>query len=119
MRAYSTDLRERIVRAVEAGTPRGEVARRFAVSPTTVRRYLRQRRQSGDLTPRRSPGRPPRIGPAQAAALRDLVARHPDATLAEHCARWEQATGQRISVATMSRAIRKQAITIKKSPARR
>jgi len=46
------------------------------------------------------------------------VATHPDATLAQHCAVWDQAHGVRVSVATMSRVIRRLGITVKKSPAR-
>ncbi len=96
-----------------------EVARVFAVSPRTVRRYLVQQRQGGDLTPGQSPGRPPMIGSDQAPALQAQVATHSDATLAEHCTIWEQEQGVRVSVATMSRAIRALAITVKKSPLRR
>jgi transposase len=47
------------------------------------------------------------------------VARHPDATLAEHCAQWARDQGARMSVATMSRAIRRVGITLKKRPPRR
>jgi len=88
MKAYPAELRTRIVVAVAGGLSRAEVARRFTVDVRTVRRYLTQQRQTGDLTPRRSPGRTPRIGPDQAAAMRAQVAAHPDATLAEHCTLW-------------------------------
>lgn len=115
MKAYPVELRTRIVQAVAAGTPRREVARLFIVSPRTIRRYSAEHRQSGDLTPGTSPGRPPTMGPDHAAALRTQVAAHPDATLADHCARWEQDQGVRVSVATMSRAIRRLGITVKKS----
>jgi transposase len=50
--------------------------------------------------------------------LQAQVAAAPDATLAQHCARWEAAQGVRVSVATMSRALRRLGITLKKSPAR-
>ncbi len=119
MKAYPAELRIRIVRAVEFGMAQTEVARLFAVSPRTIRRYLVQARQGGDLTPGQSPGRPPPIGPAQAAALHAQVAAHPDATLAEHCAIWQRQQGVSVSVATMSRTIQRLAITIKKSPVRR
>ena len=52
MRAYSVDLRERIIAAVDAGQARREVARRFDVSPATIGNYLRLRRQTGGLAPR-------------------------------------------------------------------
>lgn len=96
-----------------------EAARVFAVSTRTIRRYLIGHRAGGDLTPGQSPGRPPRIGPDQAEALQTQVATYPDATLAEHCTVWVREHGDTVSVATMSRAIRTLAITVKKSPLRR
>jgi transposase len=119
MKAYSLDLRERIVRAVAAGTSPREAATRFDVSRRTVSRYLRQQRQTGDLAPRHASGRPPTIAAAQAAVLRAQVTAAPDATLAEHWVRGEREQGVRVSVATMARAIRACAITVKKSPPRR
>lgn len=119
MKADPAELRTRIVGAVERGMAPTEVTRVFAVSPRTVRRYLAQHRDGGDLTPGQSPGRPPIIGPAQTDALRAQIAAHPDATLAEHCASWARAQGVPVSVATMSRAVHRLAITVKKSPVRR
>ncbi len=104
MRAYSFDLRERIVRAVQAGTPQAAVAERFGIGLATVERYLRRAR-SGQLAARRSPGRPAVIGPAAEPALRAQLAAAPDATLAEHCTRWAETQGTSVSLATMHRAI--------------
>ncbi len=118
MKAYPAELRTRIVGAVERGMAQTEVARVFAVSVRTVRRYLVQHRAGGDLTPGQSPGRPPTIGPAQAVALQAQVAQQPDATLAAHCAIWAREQGVHVSIATMSRAIRQLAITVKKSAVR-
>jgi transposase len=108
------DLRERIVRAAEAGAPVVVVARIFGVGRATVERYLRRAR-AGALAPRSSPGRPARIGPAAWPALRAQLAAAPDATLAEHCDRWAAEQGARVSVATMQRAIARLGWTRKKS----
>jgi transposase len=116
MKAYPAELRTRIVAAVEGGMAQTEVARVFAVSARTIRRYLTQQRQTQDLTPGSSSGRPPIIGADHAAALSAQVAAHADATLADHCAIWAQEHGVAVSVATMSRTIRGLAITLKKSP---
>ena len=105
MRAYSVDLRERIVRAVKAGTPQAVVAATFGVGRATVQRYLYQLQGSGTLTPRPIPGPPVRIGPTDEPRLRAQLDVAPDATLAEHCAQWEREQGVRLSVATMHRAI--------------
>ena len=45
MRAYSTDLKERLVRAVAEGQPMREAARRFGVAVTTVKRAVVQERE--------------------------------------------------------------------------
>ncbi len=112
MRAYPAELRTRIVAAVEGGLSRVEVARRFTVSERTVRRYLTQQRQTGDLTPGRSSGMAPTIGPDQAEAMRAQVAAHPDVTLKRHCALWAEAHGARVSIATMSRTPARLGITV-------
>ena len=119
MNAYPAELRTRIVAAVEGGLAPREVARLFAVSERTIRRYRTQQRQTRDLTPKRSPGRTPRIGTECADRLRAQVAAQPDATLAQHCAVWKQEHGVAVRIATMSRALRRLAITVKKSPVRR
>jgi transposase len=49
MRALSTDLRERIVRAVANGQPKQEAARRFGVSLASVKRYVTQQEQTGTI----------------------------------------------------------------------
>ena len=118
MKQYSADLRERLLGAIEAGLPVAEAARLFRVCPSTIRRWRQRRRATGTVAARSRPGRTPRIGPAQTTALRTQIAGAPDATLAQHCARWATAHGVAVSVATMSRTIRRLGITRKKSPAR-
>lgn len=118
MKQYSADLRERLLGAIDAGLPVTEGARLFGVCPSTIRRWRQRQRTTGTVAARSRPGRTPRIGPAQAAALVAHVAATPDATLAQHCARWETAQGVRLSIATMSRTLRRLGITRKKSPAR-
>ena len=58
MRAYSIDLRQRIVQAVESGMSLSEAARVYRVGRSTVKRYLSQQRVAGDLTPKIIPRRP-------------------------------------------------------------
>ena len=118
MKQYSADLRERLLGAIDAGLPVAEGARLFGVCPSTIRRWRQRQRTTGAVAPRARPGRTPRIGPTQAAALQMQVAAAPDATLAAHCARWETEQGVRVSVATLSRVLRRLGITVKKSAAR-
>lgn len=115
-RAYSVDLRERVLRAEAAGLAASEIERTLGISRRTLARW-HQRLAAGDsLIPGQSPGRPRKIPSEQEAALRTQVAAHPDATLAEHCAHWQAATGVAVSRATMSRRLAKLNWPLKKSP---
>jgi transposase len=116
MRAYSTDLRERIVRVVADGQPMREAARRFGVSVSAVKRYVVQQQETGSLERKPIPGGPRKIGREQEAILRERLEAAPDATVREHCAWWADQTGQELSEATMWRAIRRLGFTHKKRP---
>ncbi|MCA1669584.1 MAG: transposase [Thermomicrobia bacterium] len=112
---YSEDLRIRIVQAVEdQGVSQPIVAERFAVSLSSVKRYLRQYRVTGTLRAAASPGRPRAIPPAAEAALITQFDAAPDATFATHCAQWEAATGRRVSQSTLCRAQQRLGWTRKK-----
>jgi transposase len=115
MRAYSLDLRQRIIAALEHGESVREVATRFAVSPRTVRRYRHQWQEARTLVARTSPGRPPLIPSDQHDALRAQVLADPDARLIDHCQQWAVSTGVVVSEATMCRTLQKLALTHKKS----
>jgi transposase len=107
MRAYSTDLKERLVRAVAHGQPMREVARRFEVAVTTVKRAVVQQRTTGSLEHRPSPGRPRAIRREQEASVLARLRTAPDATVLEHCAWWAEQSGQQLSEATMWRTLRR------------
>jgi transposase len=105
MKAYSEDLRRRVLDAVDRGMPRAEVAGVFRVSLPTIKRWLRRRRESGSLAPSPRPGAPSVKTAALRAGLLPQLEAHPDATLEEHCRRWERPHRMRVSTATMSRVI--------------
>jgi transposase len=107
MKPYSQDLRERVVKAVDEGLSRGEIVKLFGVSEATIKRYLKQRRETGKLAPKPIPGYPPRKVGALQKGLRPQLEAHPDATLEEHCRLWEAETGVKVSISTMSDAIRR------------
>lgn len=107
MKAYSLDLRQRVLTAVTAGAPLVAVAARFQVGVATVRRWVRLHEATGSLAPRPRVGQRSPLGLDDAAALDAQLAAAPDATLAEHCARWEQAHGRRPSRSTMCRALQR------------
>ncbi len=85
MKAYSDDLRQRILRAVDQGHRQAEIAAAFQVSLATIKRYLKQRRDTGHVSAKPIPGRPPKQRAALEAALPEQLAAHRDVTLAEHC----------------------------------
>ncbi len=112
----SRDVRERALAAVDAGRSVADVAACVRTDPSTVRRWIRQRTRTGSGAPRPRSGRPRLIGDADAAALRAQVRAMPDATLAQHCARWQQEHGVRLGLSTMGRALRRLGVTLKKRP---
>ena len=119
MKPYSKDLRLRVLAAVDRGMPREEIARVFGVSEPTIRRYLRLRRQTGDVDAKPVPGPPARKGAALGAALPAQARANPDLTLEEHCELFEADEGVvKVSTATMSRAFTRLGLPLKKSPSR-
>jgi transposase len=79
MKAYSLDLRQRVVRFIESGGTKAEAARRFKVGRRTVYRYL-SAAGSGKLAPKTSWGSWRKLDPQK---LQDRVKKHSDATLHE------------------------------------
>ena len=113
MRAYSLDLRERIVTACDEGVEtRAEVAGRFQVSESWVRRLLQRRRETGSIAPKpRGGGHPPAFDAAGAERLRRVLADRPDATLKELA----EESGAACSTSAVDRALKRLGITRKKS----
>ena len=83
MRAYSEDLRHKIVKAVERGMPKAQAARLFDVRLSSVKRYTRITREGGSLTPKKSPGRPPKIDEKARKLLEEDVKWRPAATVSQ------------------------------------
>jgi transposase len=85
MKAYSKDMREHVLRAVDQGYPRAEIVRLFGVSLATLKRYLKLRKETGDLAPKAIPGRPSKKYAALEAGLVAQLQAYPDITLEAHC----------------------------------
>jgi transposase len=114
MKAYSEDLRERVVGAVERGERREDVAARFEVSVPSIERWRRLKRETGGLARRPVPGPAAVKTEALLAALPERLLGHADATLAEQCSWWGAHSGVKVSTATMSRALTRLGWTRKK-----
>ena len=115
-RAYSVDLRERTLRARDAGLTASEVERLLGISARTQQRWRRLAATPRGLAPGQSPGRPPKLGPDDLGALRAQVAARPDATLAAHGAQLAAERGVRVSTATLSRRLARLGLPLKKRP---
>jgi transposase len=107
MAAYSLDLRERIVDAVERGLgTRSEVASMFGVHESFVYKLLRQKRQRGDLAPLpHGGGAEAKLNEDQLLLLADLVAKSPDATLERLRDQIKKQARVEVSVPTIWRAL--------------
>ena len=106
MKPYSKDLRLRVLAAVDNAVPREEVARTFSVSVPTIKRWLKRRRETGDVEPRAIPGRPRLKGAALEEWLPSRLQDNNDLlTLQEHREAFEEQTGVLVSASTVGRAI--------------
>lgn len=116
MGAYSKDLRLKVLAAVDRGVPRSEAVGMFGVSLATLKRWLKKRSEGEDLEPGTSTGRKRRILATveEQRALWSQLESNDEATLERHRELWEEERGVRVSLATMSRAIRRLGWTRKK-----
>jgi transposase len=105
MRAYSLDLRKKIVESVKKGVPKSETARRFGVDRATVKRYCKQLDERGTLEPRKAPGKKSKLDEkARKLIAKDLQER-PWATHSQRAEFLFAMLGVRVSEATVCRAV--------------
>jgi transposase len=81
MKAYSEDLRKKIVASIERGMSKAQAARLFDVSLSSVKRYSRTATQGGSLEPRKSPGRPRKADEKARLLLQEDIEERPAATI--------------------------------------
>ena len=115
MKAYSMDLRKRVLAMCDAGRTTREVARVFDVSEPWVRRLKQRRREEGIIGPRPAGGR--RHGHFESVHLKQLqrwLGQHPDATLEWLLGRVEREMGLHCSVMAVCRAVKKLGWSLKK-----
>jgi len=106
MKAYSLDLRERVVAACQAGGKQQAVADQFSVSLSFVAKLLRRHRTHGSaaaLPPGQGP--PPRLDGPALAQLSACLRQTPDATLDELCVWLAAVGGPATSRSTLGRAV--------------
>lgn len=117
MKAYSLDLRQRIVEAYKNQEESvRSCARRFKVSPSYVQKLLKQHQQQGNLEPLAHGGGLPAKLALQEELVRQLLEEENDATLAQLCQKIEQRTGGiNVSQSTLCRFLLRLNLTRKKT----
>ena len=118
MAAYSLDLRERIIRAVEGEEQtKRAVAALFEVHESFIYKLLRQQREVGHLAPLpHGGGHTAKLQEKQLALLTDLVAQNPDATLAELGTHLQKKARVKVGRTTLWRALEALDLPRKKRP---
>ena len=115
MKAYSEDLRRKIVDAIERGMPKAEAARTFGVGVSTVKRYATKAQRGGEpLRPGKAPGKRPKMDERVSKLLEEDLEERPFVTLRERCDYVEAISGVSVSRSTMCRAIARVGSTRKK-----
>ena len=116
MKAYSVDLRERVVASVESGECNIPVAaRRYKVSEPSIERWLARKRSIGTCAPLAYAGGPTRKLASAEAVIRAAVKAQPDATLQELCERVEKKTKIKSNSSMMYRELVRLKLPRKKS----
>jgi transposase len=118
MKAYSTDLRAKLVLAYESGEGTlDEVADTFGVGRCTVARMMKLWRSGQSLAPLpHGGGYPALLDEKRLALLTSQVALQPDATLSELAANLKKKARVEVHPSTVCRALRKLGLPRKKKP---
>ena len=108
MQAYSLDLRRRVVAAYENGVETiSEVAERFEVSESFIKKLLRRKRTTGEIAPiGHRGGQPRRLSEKDQNWLLNTVLAEPDITLGELQDQLLSRKNLAVSVPTICRRLR-------------
>jgi transposase len=116
MKAYSIDLRERVILSVESGECNiPEAARRYKVSEPSIERWVARQRSTGTCAPLPHAGGVARKLASAAVAIRAAVKAQPDATLQELCEVVEKETKIKSDPSMMCRELARLKLPRKKS----
>jgi transposase len=115
-RAYSQDLRDRVIDAALSGASARQAATRFGIGEATAIVWVRRAREAGDRSARKQ-GQPRRskLDPHRGYLL-GLIAETPDLTISELLERLLAERSVRASRATLWTLLDRCGLTFKKSP---
>ena len=115
MKAYSEDLRQKVVEAVrQRGTSKSEAARVFGISLSSVKRYTRLASQGEPLTPRKGGGRPQIADDSTRRLLEEDIRTRPSATIKERRRFLTSFAGKSLSEVTLRRLLKRMGYSRKK-----
>jgi transposase len=115
MDAYSEDLRQKIVEALQQRRMnKSEAARAFGVSLSSVKRYAKAAAEGRSLSPGKAPGKRPLLDEKARRLLEANVEQRPFAKLSDRQGYLERVAGVRVSESTLSRALRQMGFGRKK-----
>jgi transposase len=115
MRAYSMDLRIRVVAAIDNGNTIEEVGEIFGVGKTFIKDLLKRRREKDSIAALPHAGGASRLIDEQTEQLiREKVKQLVDVTLLELIEYVEKKTKVKVSKPTMSRALKRMGLARKK-----
>src|SRR5829696_7108591 len=108
MKAYSEDLRRKIVQAIEQrGMSKSQAARLFGISLSSVKRYVRLANQGESLAPKKGGGRPPKADEATKRLLEEDIRKRPAATVADRRHFLMSFAGKSLSEPTLRRLLKR------------
>jgi transposase len=115
MDAYSEDLRQKIVQALQQRRMnKSEAARAFGVSLSSVKRYAKAVSEGRSLSPGKAPGKRPLLDEKARKLLEADVEERPFAKLSDRQEYLQRVAGVSVSESTLSRALRKMGFDRKK-----
>lgn len=112
MKAYSLDLRQKILDTYLAGgISQRQLAKRFCVTLSFIEKLLKQYRETGSIAPKvRTQQTPPKLNEQQLNVLKEIVAANNHATLSEIREQLQEKTGITVGISTVDRMLKKMKI---------
>lgn len=114
MKAYSLDLREKIVAAVGHGMSKAQAARTFGVGATSVKRYVKLKEEGKPLTPGKAPGKKATLDQSAMKLLEEDLRSRPAVTYEKRADLLNELLGVRVSKSTICRMVGRLGYTRKK-----
>ena len=113
-RAYSQDLRLRVLEAVDGGLSKMKAHQTYRVSRSTIDDWLRLRAEQGHVQVKAPQHTKAGGALGDTELFSAFAARHSGATLQQMAQAWQRETGQELSINTFSLALKRLGWTRKK-----